>query len=304
MIMKPMLASPLNWDKLRYPVDASVKLDGVRCVVQDGVPWSRTHKVLRNRHLQNLVANADVHYDVDNLDGELVVGSATAPNVMQATTSGIMSESGTPNITYFVFDDVTNPNEPYWKRYKDLQERRLPPWVQILPQLRCGGQLEVERAEAEAIELGYEGLIVRTPFGHYKQGRSTVNEGLLLKVKRFVDAEAVVVGVEELYHNDNEAIIDVQGHTTRSSHKAGQRPGGVLGALTVELLDKDKVGRVVFSIGSGFTFQQRREFWQNRNRLINKIVKFKSQPTGVLDAPRFPIFLSFRHPLDVPEPGE
>ena len=43
------------------------------------------------------------------------------------------------------------------------------------------------------------------PNAPYKQGRSTVREGYLLKVKTFLDDEATVVRFEERMHNGNEA---------------------------------------------------------------------------------------------------
>jgi DNA ligase-1 len=39
--------------------------------------------------------------------------------------------------------------------------------------------------------------------GTYKFGRSTVRDNILLKVKRFLDDEAVVIDIEEKMHNEN-----------------------------------------------------------------------------------------------------
>src|SRR5437899_138139 len=91
---------------------------------------------------------------------------------------------------------------------------------------------------------GFEGVMLRKPDGPYKFGRSTVREGYLMKVKRFTQEEAVVVGYEEQETNLNEATKDALGHTKRSSHKAGKRPAGVLGALRVSN------GHGEFSIGT------------------------------------------------------
>jgi len=168
-----------------------------------------------------------------------------------------------------------------------------------VPQTLCHDRQQVEEIEAKAHEDGYEGVIVRDPRAPYKQGRSTATQGWLLKLKRYEDAEAVIIGFEELMHNENEAFTNVQGHTSRTSHKAGQRAGNVLGALTCRLVSDPSV---VFSIGTGFDFQQRETFWYDRAALMGKIVKFKYMPYGMLGStgvPRFPVFLSFRDEIDM-----
>jgi DNA ligase-1 len=295
-IIKPLLAVPLDWSRLKYPVFVSPKLDGIRCLAQDGRPWSRTHKVLPNRHLQQQFQDLSVL--LEGLDGEIIVGSSHVPNVYNVTTSAVMSENGIPNFEYWVFDDITEPNLPYEERLDKLRGRAqsLPKWAHVLPQFECATRESVESVEQEAIKLGYEGVIVRSLSGPYKQGRSTVNQGYLLKLKRFEDAEARVVGYEELQHNDNVATTDVQGHTHRTSHRANMRPGNKLGALTVT--DMETPG-LYFSIGSGFDDQERMKLWAERDTLIGRIVTYKCQPHGRLVAPRFPIFIRFRHEIDM-----
>ena len=57
--------------------------------------------------------------------------------------------------------------------------------------------------------------MVRTPDSPYKCGRSTEREAWLLKIKRFEDAEAVVLGTYEGMSNMNEAGVDAFGRTKR-----------------------------------------------------------------------------------------
>lgn len=149
--------------------------------------------------------------------------------------------------------------------------------------------------EEHYVSLGYEGVMLRHPDGLYKHGRSTAKEGWLLKLKRFEDGEARVVGFTELMHNANEAKLNELGHLERSSHKAGKVGKQTLGALTV----KDLKTGVEFEIGTGFTASQRQELWNVGDNLLGRVVKYKSQPTGVKDKPRFPVFLGFRDPRDL-----
>jgi len=65
---------------------------------------------------------------------------------------------------------------------------------------------ELETMEEKALAEGHEGIMVRRPSGLYKHGRATEKSQDLLKIKRFADDEAIVIGVTELMHNDNAAF--------------------------------------------------------------------------------------------------
>jgi DNA ligase-1 len=56
---------------------------------------------------------------------------------------------------------------------------------------------------------------------------------------------------------------------------------------------------VEFDLGTGFTSGQRRDLWVGRGKLKGKLVKYKFQPTGVKDKPRFPVFIGFRDARDL-----
>jgi DNA ligase-1 len=122
-----------------------------------------------------------------------------------------------------------------------------------------------------------------------------LKEGWLLKLKRFADSEAVVLAVNQLMHNTNEATTDKLGHTERSSHKAGKVPALAVGSLLV----RDIKTGVDFELGTGFTEDQRYALWKKRGELVSRVVKYKYQPVGVKDKPRFPVFLGFRDKRDL-----
>lgn len=290
--LKPMLAETCeDTSKLNYPVLASPKLDGIRCLIREGIALSRSLKPIPNQHVQEWAhLNRNT---IEGWDGELVVGDHDA-TVFNRTTSAIMSADGSADFTYWVFDKWDNRHLDYNLRIAVIRglhfNGSLPFKVKVVPSKRCKTEAELLEFEEACLKLGFEGVMVRDPTGYYKYGRSTVREGLLLKVKRFKDAEATVVGFEERQHNENEAKKDELGHTERSSHKAGLKPAGDLGALVVQGADG-----VVFNIGSGYTAAQRIDFWKQRATLVGKLVRYKYFPIGVKDAPRFPIFQGFRH---------
>jgi DNA ligase-1 len=147
--------------------------------------------------------------------------------------------------------------------------------------------------EEKYLNEGYEGLMVRSPNGYYKEGRSTLRDGILGKLKRFSDSEYKVVGYEERMHNGNEAKTNALGQTERSTHKENLVGRGDLGALVLELAPGQ-----TFNCGTGFTDEDRAEIWSNRDKYLGQMVKVKSFLIGVKDAPRFPVFLGWRDASD------
>ncbi len=217
------------------------------------------------------------------------MGDPTAPDAFRKTSSAVMSVEGTPDVTFYVFDTVDEPSRPWVERYKKI----VPGGSVVKLQHRLAPTLtEVKSLQREWVEQGYEGLMIRDINGRYKYGRSTANEGLLLKVKSFTDAEFKVVGYEERMHNGNEATIDELGHTKRSSHKENKVGRGDLGALVL-----DGTG-FTFSCGTGFTDDERAALWAEREALIGRWAKVKYFEGGIKDAPRFPVFLGFREEMD------
>ena len=291
---KPLLAGKAEMLKLQFPVAASPKIDGIRCIILNEVPVSRTLKPIRNKVIREELTG--ITYI---LDGELVAADGN----FQSSTTAVMAEDSTIPWIYYVFDIIDpngNPDEPFSNRLIRLREifdsGELPAHCQLLPQEYLYDREAVEEVHKDHLLQGHEGTILRRADGRYKFGRSTVNEGILLKLKQFADAEAKVIGFEELMHNDNEATTNALGHTERSSHKDNKRASGKLGAFIVESIsDPD----IQFKVGSGFTDEQRIDFWSRQGELIGSLVKYKYFDFGIKDKPRHPIFLGFRDADDL-----
>lgn len=296
-LTRPMLASPYDASKARFPLLGSVKVDGIRCLVRDGVALSRSLKPIPNRFVQAWAAS-DGH--LDGMDGELVVGELTDRDCFRRTSSGVMSHDGEPDFRFFAFDRWDMPRDQYWLRYSELEATRHlyePRRMELLNQVRLGSEREVHGFAEECEMLGHEGVMLRDPETLYKMGRATAKGGELLKLKTFLDAEATIVGFEEQMHNANEAYTDEVGATARSSHQENMVPMDTLGALVVRGLFEGK--EVEFSIGTGFSATERRLLWLERDRLVGRLAKYKYFPLGSKDRPRFPVFLGLRHADDL-----
>jgi DNA ligase-1 len=288
-MFKPMLATDADLQRLKFPLLASYKLDGVRAVVRDGQVYSRSNKLIPNRYIQAKFSALE-HYD-----GELIYGQPNAADCYTQTVSAVMTHDGLSgrDVDFYVFDHVEHLFDPYTARSARLSDETSS-GAMVLPQFKVRSLEDLLILEEGVLEAGYEGLILRDMTAPYKCGRSSVREGYLLKLKRFMDAEAEVIGYDELLHNANEATINELGRTKRSSHQAGKVPTGTLGALQA----RTPAG-VCFGIGTGFTAAQRAELWTQRANLIGRMVKYKYLAVGVKDAPRHPVFLGWRHNVDM-----
>lgn len=292
---KPMLAVDCGglYENIHFPVIASPKLDGVRAIISAGGVLSRSLKPIPNKNVQALLTGLPV-----GLDGELIVGDPTAPDAYRKTVSVVMSDDKPITGLVFQLFDV-QASGPFTARYMSLQKQRpIESYLKIVPQILVATAEQLEALEAKWVGMGFEGVILRKPDSPYKHGRSTLKEGYLLKLKRFVDGEAEVIGVTELMHNENEATTNELGRTARSHKKAGLVGAGVMGTLVV----RDIKTGVEFEIGTGFTAQDRADLWktgQLRERLLQgQLVKYKHFPVGAKDKPRHPVFLGWRDRLD------
>lgn len=293
---KPNLAATLTKPELiRYSVYCSPKIDGIRCVVFDGVAYSRSLKPIPNEFVQAWAKEYAFYLDL--LDGELVVGSPTDPNCMQNSTSGVMRIKGEPAFSFHVFDCALE-SLVYESRLASLMEHipEIPDErVQAVQQYLAHDAESLDYWEAQFLAQGYEGMMVRYPGSKYKYGRSTEREGGLVKVKRFTDAEAEVIGFVEEMHNGNEAKKDALGNTERSTEKAGLVGKGTLGALVVQGIPHPHK----FNIGTGFTAIERAYIWAHREELLGSLVTFKYFDHGIKESPRHPVFVSFRAKEDM-----
>lgn len=324
MIKKVLLAAKVSPDdpdlalrqlgNLHYPVMLSAKIDGIRCHIErsDSVELplvlSRKNKFIPNSFIQKRLS----HSQYIGLDGELVVGKANAHDCFNRSQSGAMSCGGDPDFRFFVFDWTDELGKfMFIERYRDLQNRfetrlKNDPRVMLIPQTVANNVDDLLAFETKMLSKGWEGIMSRSFSGRYKQGRSTLNEQILIKVKRFVDGEAEILGCYEQQTNLNLAVTDDTGRSKRSSHKANKINNGHLGGFHV----RDVKTGVEFDIGTmdGITKAQRLTMWgafcEEPSLLLGKTVKYKKFPIGEKDKPRHPILCGFRDPIDTGEPNE
>lgn len=298
---RPMLAASASNEEieaLKFPLMASPKIDGIRAIIKDGIVYSRSMKPIPNIRVQEIFGKNEYN----GFDGELVLGNHTDADLYNKTMEVMRHEPRNQEdfdskIQFLVFD-LYDLDLPYEERYEILKSRVAEVSdVRVLPlkstYLTTLNQLN--EFESEVLEDGFEGVMVRNPQGLYKQGRSTLKQSWLVKIKRFVDGEAKIIGYEPFKKTIDGFTISETGYRKTSTRKDTKEAQELLGNLKV----KDLVTGIEFEIGSGFDLATREELWKDKDNLEGKIVKYKHFTIGAIEKPRFPVFLGFRDERDL-----
>ncbi|MGB1109559.1 MAG: DNA ligase [Gammaproteobacteria bacterium] len=231
----------------------SEKLDGVRAV------WDGEMLISRGGHAFAAPGWFTVALPPFAIDGELWTRQGDFERISSITRRQTPHE-GWRAITYNIFEvpQVAGGLLQRLAKLEDWLAENPVAHLKVIPQRACQGRDDLKAALSEVEAAGGEGLVLRRPDAPYRTGRDEAS----LKVKRFDDAEAVVVGY---------------------------RPGkgrllGKVGALQVELPDGRR-----FYVGSGLSDAER-----DNPPAIGERITFKYQGLTGKGLPRFPSFLRVR----------
>jgi len=280
---------------LNYPIVGSPKLDGFRVIV-DKEPKTSSLKLWPNLFVREELSNSIY----DGLDGELIVGSPfmTSPidDVFHRTSGPLRQINGKPDFTFFVFDNWIDGTYSYKERWLD-RNMKSQGRIIVLEQRLLKTPQEVLDYEIEMLSIGYEGCMIRSLTGRYKEGRCSFNDRNIFKVKPFVECEAIILNVIEGLENLNEAKMNETGHMRRSSHQENKRPKGTLGSfeLKSDLWSKSFHA----STGEGFDASMKQDIWNRRDEYIGQIATVKYQKYGSREAPRIPNIIKIRPAWDL-----
>lgn len=297
-LFKPMLApnEVPAMGALKFPLLASYKLDGIRCTIQEGRLKSRTLKDIPNEFLQAKFGNLPV-----GTDGELVQGIQQDNETFKRSHSIVMSSKPLDfygdTVRLHVFDRF-HPEQGFRFRQLAVDELKNYEGVVIVKQVLVNDIAELEAFEAKALAAGYEGVMLRSIDGPYKQGRATLNQGWLMKLKRYVDAEAKILSCFEEMENTNEEFTNELGRTARSSAKDGKVGKGQLGGFNVIGVNGQYKGVEFRVSSSSIAHDERKAIW-TANNVIGQLLTYKYFPIGSDERPRAPVFKSFRSAEDM-----
>jgi DNA ligase-1 len=300
-ITKPILATDFDETKLDFTNGYIVqpKIDGVRGLHLYGRSQltGRSLKPFGNKLVPLLFPN------IVGIDGELTYGPTTAPDLCRTTTSVVSTHNDdrAHSLVLNAFDYVTPATVSlgYFARYETLQKLLLTTYntnVRLVPYQLVRSIEELYKYEAYCLEKGYEGVILRSPGGVYKNGRTTTREGTYLRIKRFTQEDAIVISLVEAMENTNEAVTNALGRSERPTSQDGLVPKGMVGSL----ICRDIKTRQKITLGPGkMTHIERFNYWSTPDTIVGKTVSYKSFPHGVKTLPRFPTFESIRIEEDI-----
>ena len=266
------------------------KLDGVRVITvvnaenKTAVMYSRNGKLLENfGHITSAIeANIELFDRSMVLDGEMVSSSFQA--LMKQVHR--KSDADASDARLMLFDVL--PLSEFQKGKSVMGQKRRSAMlrnmkaifdkvgsIDVIPQIEVDldsyvGELEFKQYNKDAIESGFEGIMIKDVDAIYECKRSVS----WLKQKPFIEVSLEVTDVEE---------------------GTGKNEGR-LGALVCSGVDDGKT--IVVNCGSGFTDTDRIEFWDNRANLPGQIVEVRAdaitQNQDGTYSLRFPRFLRFR----------
>jgi DNA ligase-1 len=244
----------------------SRKLDGVRCIVVVGgngqvTSYSRQGKIFDTLgKVEQAVSNLGLRNIV--FDGEICMVDKNGDEDFQSIMKEIRRKNHTiENVKYKMFDCLTMEEFSNQRSVKKLSER-----LKVLGEIiKCEQEnctfevLPQEKIQSlnhfqtwlDAADSGkWEGVMVRKNVG-YKGKRSKD----LLKAKKFHDAEYVVKGITY-----GPIRIIVNGKEVTET-------------MTSQIVIEHKGFEV--GVGSGFTIEQRQEFYKDASKIVGKTVNIQ-----------------------------
>lgn len=264
-IHEVMLASSFTGE-LNKAVVMTLKLDGIRCsaIIENG---NITFKSRQGKEILGLneieeslkaIGSSDVF-----LDGELIrknVDNLPSDENFRLTTQIVNSDSLDKRGLEFVIFDTLSLEEYRNKKCECTYAERTD-YMDFMVHYMIGTNVrlvecfgitndvdEVYECLDRVTSKGYEGLMLNTLDGMYEFGKRSKG---LMKVKKFKNADVLVVGVEE----------------------GTGRLKDTLGALRIQFKYKDVVYEN--SLGSGFTDEEREHFWNHQDQIIGKVIEIK-----------------------------
>lgn len=282
--------------KLRYPVLASLKVDGIRALRLNGTLLSRKLKRIPNKEICSASTIMPGGFDMELWTPELEYNDIQSIVMSHVHSDWI-------KIKFYVLDRFfpERPDLGYAQRLDEVAK-----WIDSCSEsttrlrfnipIYCRSAKELFEFEKKCIEEQGEGICFRTPNSPYKMGRSTLEEQYLVKLSRSVRDECIIIGFKEQMENGNRESRNALGHMDRSHSIENMTGKNTLGAFIV----RNTAGQE-FPIGTGvnLTNKFRKWIWENQDQFLGQIWTYKSKAHGKKLLPRQPILVGPRNKIDL-----
>lgn len=264
---------------------------------------STSGKPLPSKRCQALIQRAGMY----GLDGEFIYGDPSDESCFNKTQSAVMSiewpENLEPELLRFhAFDFWMADEQEFQDRLETVREIcdsfSEVGFLQFVDHYIVESEAELLELYAEALEKGYEGLIIRSPSAKYKFGRATVRENGLGKIKphnkELFEAEITGWYRQKIYSSSK---TDAFGYKKILKRKGEFVEIDAIGGFNVRDL---KTG-VEFNVGGGklFTKLFRESQFGIADQYVGKVLQYTSMTYGVVDKPRQPTAVRMRDKIDM-----
>jgi DNA ligase-1 len=289
----------VGYDVITKPYMSSIKLDGFRCIFKNGRMISRSFKEIPNKQLQERFESMKKLSVETGLiyDGEIYSKELTFQQISHFVMSDDLENEPIPNSLKFNCFDIADMNNPKltamerFEVYKNLSV----PFVDVIEQRIITTPKEAEQMFLEAVDAGYEGLILKDPKSVYKYGRLTTASGSGFKFKPFVTLDAVIEGIEQATKVDPtvERTVNELGYH-KTSHKKNDRiPINKASAFLVDYEGKP------LKVTIAMSDVEKEYIWEHQDEFIGKWVEYKAMMIGTKDLPRHPNTVRMRPDKDL-----
>lgn len=299
IIKKPMKATDFLEETLTFPKMGSYKVDGYRSFIDGGVCRMSSGKEMPNNDTRIEFSSPSL----EGLDGEMVVGPWNRSDTFAKTSSALRRREGEPGAILHVFDDRSTPELAYKQRCAAARERVLAlrdigfKRLSFIEHVELRDMKDMVAFEENALAMGFEGIMLNDPDAAYKFGRSTLIEGIILKVKRFAHEEAQIVGFTEQMENVSESYSDDLGRSKKSYKKEDLIGTGMVGSFIVK---SPKWPREFSISASSLSHDERKAAYEHfEDKYMAELARFKWFPKGFVDVPRHGVFDGLRDPADL-----
>lgn len=313
MKFKPQLApnQKVNLDEISYPLLASTKLDGYRCIFYKGEILTRSLKQVQNKQLREKFEELRKYTEDNNLilDGEIYSHELTFQELNKFFMSEDLESERSikrygkvltipEHVKFYAFDCIIDGDFelPFIERCMNIIPiaKHFEKIMFYVDQIQINSKEKIENIFEKVLEQGYEGLILKDPNGRYKCGRGTIKEGLIYKIKPFLSFDAKIIGVGQstVVDPNAEKKVNELGRSVTSKKKCHRVL--IERACEFHVLYEGKLVKPVLAM----TNEEKDEVWKNRESYIGKTIEYKGMLVGAKDVPRHPVLVRFREDKD------
>ena len=266
----------------------SQKLNGSRCFYYKGKLYTRQGKVYTGcEHIIKNIKRLDNDYNFDErewvYDGELILKDNNLSD-SEAFQKGVgIANSDKENkeeLKLVIFDTlpITDFENGQFRSVYGSRKVLLHNYAQRIEALKLNN--------IEIVPMFYEGTDQSKIWEWLDYAEQNDMEGIMINLDAPYECKRTknLIKVKKFYTLDLKVVDAVEGDG---------RLKGTLGALVVDYKDN------TVNVGSGFSDEQRKDFWENKDDIIGRVIEVKykeitkNKDTG-LESLQFPVFISLR----------